>query len=98
MHGTNLLQAMRVTPGPAENKEVLNSIDDLQLAFHYFFHKGAGGERSFMDEKSFRQISQSAAGLEDAQVRMANIDMSLMMHNEELIFIIFLCFNDFIQK
>ena len=68
VRGTSLLSALDVDPGDASEKENLESLEDLQHAFHHYFQQGAGAERPFTSEKVFKQVIKTASSLEDAQV------------------------------
>jgi len=48
--------------------DVLQSLQDLQETYKYFFSKGAGGERFFMQRVIFHEILAAAKIVPDIEV------------------------------
>ncbi|KAK3097938.1 hypothetical protein FSP39_014684 [Pinctada imbricata] len=65
--GVDLLKALKLKPGEAQNLDQLNSLNDLQDIFNFFFTKGSAAERAFLNEEVYKQITRTAESLEDAQ-------------------------------
>ncbi|XP_069138122.1 ADP-dependent glucokinase-like [Argopecten irradians] len=62
--GVMLLKALAIPSGRRENKDVLNTVDDLENTFAHFFAKGSAAERAFLDKKIFQRIVSTSKMLE----------------------------------
>ena len=62
------MKALNIKPAGQEDHHILNTLEELQEAFHYHFSRGIGGERHFGDGAIFKDIVTAASIVENGQV------------------------------
>ena len=73
---TQLLEKLNVRADIAADHPELSTFDSLQETFKHFFQKGAAAERKFTDSLLFRNLTDTALQLAQAQ---ASIHSNLLI-------------------
>ena len=66
--GTELLNALQVSPGKMKDHSTVNDVMELQEVFAYYFSKGRAAERPFTDQDTYEHIIRIAETLGHVEV------------------------------